>query len=89
MPTCPHCGAARGRPAPGLAAGEERVEQDLDVAGDLEARARDVPDAVEAEVLEVPGDWPQRLQQRSRLRILVDEHEVAELLATHLVEPEA
>lgn len=68
---------------------EERVEQDLDVAGDLETRALDVADAIELQVLQVRGNRRQRLQQRLGLRILVDEHEISEPLAAHPIQAEA
>ena len=41
------------------------------------------------QVLEVLRDRAERLEQRRRLRVFVDEHEVAELLAAHFVEAEA
>ncbi|MCJ7812365.1 hypothetical protein MUP95_03475, partial [bacterium] len=51
---------------------------DLDVAGDLETRARDVADTVEREVLEVLRNRPERLEQRRRLQVFIDENEINE-----------
>ncbi len=68
---------------------EERVEQDLHVARDLVARARDVPMVLKVEVLPVRRDRAERLDERRGVRVLVDEHPVAVHLAADLREPHA
>ena len=66
---------------------EERIEQYLDVAGDVVARRVHVPDGVEVELREMSRYRAQVLEQRLRLGVLVDEHPVAEALAADGNEP--